>query len=346
MSAVRRQPAAAAPTRCAAAGAAAVEVFTLGTRLTRVTRRCGSATPSARSRRPAHAVPDWSGGTRLGEALQAFLDRWGQRGMARGAVVVVFSDGWERGDRALLGEQMRRLRAAGAPGRLGQPAPRQAGLRSRCRRGSSPRCRTLTTSSPGTAWRPSRSSWRWSAVRDVLAELLPWWRAGETVGVGTVVATFRSAPRPAGAAMLVGPGRRGGRLGVAAAASRARSTSWPQQVVADGAPVLQRYGVSDDDAFAVGLTCGGILDVFVELVEPRDLPRARRGRRRHRGRPPGRGRHRRSSTPTRPGSAAGWSSGPRTDAGAGPRGRWARPGPTTRSPTTRAACSPPGAPRR
>ena len=55
-------------------------------------------------------MPDWSGGTRLGETLQFFLDRWGQRGLARGAVVVVFSDGWERGDPALLGEQMARLR--------------------------------------------------------------------------------------------------------------------------------------------------------------------------------------------------------------------------------------------
>ncbi len=55
-------------------------------------------------------MPDWSGGTRLGETLQVFLDRWGQRGMARGAVVVVFSDGWERGDATLLGLQMARMR--------------------------------------------------------------------------------------------------------------------------------------------------------------------------------------------------------------------------------------------
>ena len=54
-------------------------------------------------------VPDWSGGTRLGETLRIFVDRWGQRGMARGSVVVVFSDGWERGDPALLAEQMQRL---------------------------------------------------------------------------------------------------------------------------------------------------------------------------------------------------------------------------------------------
>ena len=54
-------------------------------------------------------MPDWSGGTRLGETLRFFLDRWGQRGLARGAVVVVFSDGWERGDPALLAAQMARL---------------------------------------------------------------------------------------------------------------------------------------------------------------------------------------------------------------------------------------------
>jgi Protein containing von Willebrand factor type A (vWA) domain len=54
-------------------------------------------------------VPDWSGGTRLGEGLRAFNDEWGVRGMARGAVVVVLSDGWDRGDPAVLGEQMERL---------------------------------------------------------------------------------------------------------------------------------------------------------------------------------------------------------------------------------------------
>ena len=55
-------------------------------------------------------VPDWSGGTRLGETLRVFLDRWGRRGLARGAVVVVFSDGWERGGTEVLAEQMARLR--------------------------------------------------------------------------------------------------------------------------------------------------------------------------------------------------------------------------------------------
>ncbi|MBA3311174.1 MAG: VWA domain-containing protein, partial [Nocardioidaceae bacterium] len=85
------------------------ETFTIGTRLTRVTRPMRIRDGEAALEAAGLAVPDWSGGTRLGEAMQAFLDRWGQRGLARGAVVVVMSDGWERGDSALLGEQMRRL---------------------------------------------------------------------------------------------------------------------------------------------------------------------------------------------------------------------------------------------
>lgn len=86
-----------------------VEVFTVGTRLTRVTRAMRLRDADRAIVAAGETVPDWSGGTRLGETLRIFLDRWGQRGLARGAVVVVFSDGWERGDTVLLGEQMRRL---------------------------------------------------------------------------------------------------------------------------------------------------------------------------------------------------------------------------------------------
>ena len=87
----------------------AVEVFTLGTRLTRVTRELRMRDSERALHAAGRAIPDWSGGTRLGEVLRAFVDRWGQRGAARRAVVVVFSDGWERGDTALLGQQMQRL---------------------------------------------------------------------------------------------------------------------------------------------------------------------------------------------------------------------------------------------
>ena len=111
-------------------------------------------------------------------------------------------------------------------------------------------------------------------MRDVLPELMQWWEAGDTVGVGTVVATFQSAPRPAGASMLVGPDDTA--VGsVSGGCVEGAVYDLAQSVVEPGTPVLERYGVSDDDAFAVGLTCGGILDVFVEKVSPRDVPRAR-----------------------------------------------------------------------
>lgn len=100
----------AAAHRGPAGSRAATEVFTVGTRLTRVTSALEHRDPETALAAVAVAVPDWRGGTRLGEMLRAFLDRWGQRGMARGAVVVVLSDGWERGDPALLAAQMRRLR--------------------------------------------------------------------------------------------------------------------------------------------------------------------------------------------------------------------------------------------
>lgn len=88
---------------------ARTEAFTVGTRLTRITRPLRHRDPDEALAAASAAIPDWSGGTRLGESLRAFLDIWGQRGMARRAVVVIASDGWERGDAALLGEQAARL---------------------------------------------------------------------------------------------------------------------------------------------------------------------------------------------------------------------------------------------
>ena len=108
-------------------------------------------------------------------------------------------------------------------------------------------------------------------MREVLPELMAWWRDGKTIGVGTVVGTWRSAPRPAGASMLVGPDQSA--VGsVSGGCVEGAVYELAQRVVADGQPVMQRYGVSDDDAFAVGLTCGGILDVFVESVSQQSFP--------------------------------------------------------------------------
>ncbi len=85
------------------------EVFTLGTRLTRVTRELGGRDADSALAGLSRVVADWSGGTRLGSDLKDFLDRYGQRGTARGAVVVIASDGWERGETTVLAEQMARL---------------------------------------------------------------------------------------------------------------------------------------------------------------------------------------------------------------------------------------------
>jgi uncharacterized protein with von Willebrand factor type A (vWA) domain len=88
---------------------ARLEAFSMGTRLTRITRELAIRDPDQALRQAAGAMKDISGGTRLGDAMKEFLDRWGQRGMARGAVVVILSDGWDRGDVDVLGEQMQRL---------------------------------------------------------------------------------------------------------------------------------------------------------------------------------------------------------------------------------------------
>lgn len=93
----------------AVAARSRVEAFVLGTRLTRVTRQLGSRDPDAALERAASSAEDWSGGTRLGEGIAAFNADWGLRGMARGAIVVMLSDGWDRGDPELLGREMERL---------------------------------------------------------------------------------------------------------------------------------------------------------------------------------------------------------------------------------------------
>ena len=93
----------------AVVGLGRVEAFALGSRLTRLTRELSSLDPDAALRKASDAVADWSGGTRLGEVLRQFNDEWGVRGMARGAVVVILSDGWDRGEADELGRQMARL---------------------------------------------------------------------------------------------------------------------------------------------------------------------------------------------------------------------------------------------
>ena len=85
------------------------EAFVFATRLTRITRALATRSPERAIQRAAAAAPDWSSGTRIGDALRTFNDRHGRRGMARGAVIVILSDGWERGEPQLVGREMERL---------------------------------------------------------------------------------------------------------------------------------------------------------------------------------------------------------------------------------------------
>ena len=94
---------------CAAGSGPNAEAFVFATRLTRLTRALRSRSPERAIQRAAATAPDWSSGTRIGDALKEFNDRHGRRGMARGALVVILSDGWERGDPALVAREMERL---------------------------------------------------------------------------------------------------------------------------------------------------------------------------------------------------------------------------------------------
>ncbi|MGW0159652.1 XdhC family protein [Mycobacterium sp. NPDC003323] len=108
-------------------------------------------------------------------------------------------------------------------------------------------------------------------MREVLDDLMATWRSGGTAGLATVVRTIRSAPRPAGAALVVAPD--GSVAGsVSGGCVEGAVYELASEVMTSGTPVQQRYGISDDDAFAVGLTCGGILDVFVEPVSRQTFP--------------------------------------------------------------------------
>jgi xanthine dehydrogenase accessory factor len=108
-------------------------------------------------------------------------------------------------------------------------------------------------------------------MRDVMDELLAWWDQGAVVAVGTVVGTWKSAPRQPGASMLVGPD--GTAVGsVSGGCVEGAVYELAEATRETGTAALARYGVSDDDAYAVGLTCGGIIDIFVERIDRASFP--------------------------------------------------------------------------
>jgi xanthine dehydrogenase accessory factor len=110
-------------------------------------------------------------------------------------------------------------------------------------------------------------------VRDILSRITKWWEADETFGLATVVRTYRSAPRDPGAALAVSSSADQEVIGsVSGGCVEGAVYELSLDVCQTGSPVLQTYGVSDDDAFAVGLTCGGIIDIFVERIDRDSFP--------------------------------------------------------------------------
>src|ERR1700683_262392 len=110
-------------------------------------------------------------------------------------------------------------------------------------------------------------------VRDILSRITKWWEADETFGLATVVRTYRSAPRDPGAALAVSAAGEHEVVGsVSGGCVEGAVYELSLEVCQTGIPVLQTYGVSDDDAFAVGLTCGGIIDIFVERIDKESFP--------------------------------------------------------------------------
>jgi xanthine dehydrogenase accessory factor len=108
-------------------------------------------------------------------------------------------------------------------------------------------------------------------VRDILDQITKWWESGERFGLATVVRTFRSAPREPGAALAVSAaGEVTGSVSGGCVEGAVYEVA--REVTDTGVPALQTYGVSDDDAFAVGLTCGGIIDIFVESMDRQAFP--------------------------------------------------------------------------
>ena len=185
-------------------------------------------------------------------------------------------------------------------------------------------------------------------MRDILSRITKWWEAGETFGLATVVRTYRSAPRDPGAALAVSAASDHEVVGsVSGGCVEGAVYELSLDVCQTGDAVLETYGVSDDDAFAVGLTCGGIIDIFVERIDRTQFPELGEiAAAVERGEPvavatvisgPGRVGARRVIWA----SDSAHSGGPSSRAGTPARPEpWGRPGSTRRSTTTYAACWP------
>ncbi len=282
--------------RAAATGVKA-EAFVFATQLTRLTMVLRTASAEAALQAAGARRPDWSGGTRIGQSLAEFNNRFGRRGMARGAVVVIFSDGWERDDPGAVGREMARLsrlahRVVWVNPRKAGPhfSPQAAGMAAALpycdafvsghsvaalaevieaiadAAGSHPRA-DQTAAEKGTDSASADKFREVRAMKDVLDDIDRWIAAGHRVAVARVVGLEGSGPRDPGATMAVNDhGEVAG--SVSGGCVEGAVVSEAMEILAgDGQPRLVTFGYSDDQAFAVGLTCGGTIHVFIEPLD-------------------------------------------------------------------------------
>ena len=206
---------------------------------------------------------DWASGTRIGDSLKAFNDVWGRRALTRGAVVLVVSDGWERQDHELVGREMARLhRQAYAVVWVnplkGSPVhqPLAAGMRAAL----PPIDRFVSGPRPGRTSRRSAACWPASSGgtrhEGVLDDIRRLQARGERLAIATVVASRRTAPRPIGSKLVVSAdGELAG--SVSGGCVEGDVYEHARQVLVGGPPHLASYGIEDELAFSVGLSCGG-----------------------------------------------------------------------------------------
>ena len=246
-----------------------VEAFVFGTRLTRVTRELAGRDPDRALARAAEHVTDWSGGTRIGAAL-AELNREHGRRIGRGAIIVVLSDGWDRGDPETLGDRDGPPAPLRAPRGVAEPAGRRPALRAAHARhagGAAARRPSASGKLDRLAGGAGRAHGGGTVMKDVLEDVDAWTARGDAVALATVISVKRSAPRPPGSKMAINEhGEISG--AVSGGCVEGAVVEVAEEVLSGGEPRLLHFGIADEEAWDVGLPCGGEIDVYVERYEP------------------------------------------------------------------------------
>ncbi len=266
-----------------------VYTFVFGTRLTNITRYLRFRDVDLALERVGEAVADWSGGTRIGHSIAEFNRLWSRRLLGQGAIVMLITDGLDRDAGTGLAREMDRLHRSCRRLIWLNPLlryegfePKSLGMRAmmpyvdefrpvhnleqprRADRGVERGSGAARAGGPGLA--PLSGEGGMSDTAEILEQAARWREAGSGVALATVVTTWGSSPRPVGAKLAVDD--KGAMVGsVSGGCVEGAVVQEAQEVIRDGKPRLLDFGVSDDQAWEVGLACGGKIQIFVERVE-------------------------------------------------------------------------------